>query len=108
MYSAELRLNLQGYARRCTLWVRRGSPWRHPEVGKRVSATTPPMNLLDELEARQDEVLRQLDELNQRLEQTLAEYGGLRKAEPASPTGNTPATNASTSNAPARPLRAAA
>ena len=56
-----------------------------------MSATTPPIHLLDELEARQDEVLRQLDELNLRLEQTLAEYGGLRKTEPALPTGNTAA-----------------
>jgi hypothetical protein len=31
---------------------------------------------LAEIEARQDEVLRQLDELNERLERTLAQYGG--------------------------------
>jgi hypothetical protein len=33
-----------------------------------------PVDLLQELEARQDEVLEQLEALNQRLEMTLAQY----------------------------------
>jgi hypothetical protein len=37
---------------------------------------TAPYELLNEIEALQDEVLRQLDELNLRVERTLAEYGG--------------------------------
>jgi hypothetical protein len=36
-----------------------------------------PYELLNEIEALQDEVLRQLDELNLRIERTLAEYGGV-------------------------------
>jgi hypothetical protein len=38
---------------------------------------TPPHTLLAEIEALQDEVLRQLDELNKRVERTLAEFGGV-------------------------------
>ena len=38
---------------------------------------TPPHIVLAEIEALQDEVLRQLDELNVRVERTLAEYGGV-------------------------------
>jgi hypothetical protein len=38
---------------------------------------TPPHVLLAEIEALQDEVLRQLDELNLRVERTLAEFGGV-------------------------------
>ncbi len=34
----------------------------------------PTVTLLDELDARQDEVLAQLDELNQRIELLLAEF----------------------------------
>jgi hypothetical protein len=37
---------------------------------------------LTEIEARQDEVLRQLDELNERLERILAQYGGQPVKEP--------------------------
>jgi hypothetical protein len=37
----------------------------------------PPHIVLAEIEALQDEVLRQLDELNRRVERTLAEYGGV-------------------------------
>jgi hypothetical protein len=38
-------------------------------------------SLLAEIDVRQDEVLRQLDELNARLEQVLAEYNPARPAE---------------------------
>lgn len=46
---------------------------------------TPPHALLAEIEALQDEVLRQLDELNVRIERTLAEFGGApeKQAVPA-------------------------
>lgn len=46
---------------------------------------TPPHALLAEIEALQDEVLRQLDELNLRIERTLAEFGGAseQQATPA-------------------------
>lgn len=37
---------------------------------------TPPQLVLAEIEALQDDVLRQLDELNLRIERTLAEFGG--------------------------------
>jgi hypothetical protein len=49
---------------------------------------TPPGIVLAEIEALQDEVLRQLDELNLRIERTLAEYGGAIEAasEPAAKT----------------------
>ena len=44
---------------------------------------TPPHALLAEIESLQDEVLRQLDELNVRIERTLAEFGGdLPKHQP--------------------------
>jgi hypothetical protein len=42
---------------------------------------TAPHELLNEIEALQDEVLRQLEELNFRVERTLREYGGV--VEPA-------------------------
>jgi hypothetical protein len=41
--------------------------------------------LLQELEARQDELLEQLDALNARLEQLLAEYTPARTATPNAP-----------------------
>ena len=45
---------------------------------------TPPHVVLAEIEALQDEVLRQLDELNLRVERTLAQYGGvLEQSAPA-------------------------
>ena len=40
------------------------------------SASTSQPSFLDELDARQDEVLRQLDELNARLEKLLNEHTG--------------------------------
>ena len=40
-----------------------------------------PQDPLAEIEALQDEVLRKLDELNARLERTLAEYGTARSPE---------------------------
>lgn len=45
----------------------------------------PPHALLAEIETLQDEVLRQLDELNARIERTLAEFGGApeKQAVPA-------------------------
>jgi hypothetical protein len=47
-----------------------------------VPSTTLQISLLDELEARQDDVLRQLADLNDRLEKTLAEFAPTSKAEP--------------------------
>lgn len=42
------------------------------------------LTLLDELDARQNDVLDQLDELNRRIEQLLAEFSGQpRQAAPA-------------------------
>jgi hypothetical protein len=46
-----------------------------------------PRSLLDEIEARQDEVLRQLDELNGRIERLLAEYAPATGVEVAGPVG---------------------
>jgi hypothetical protein len=40
----------------------------------------PARSLLEDLEARQDEVIRQLDELNERLEQLLKEHASGRQA----------------------------
>jgi len=40
-----------------------------------------PWDPLSEIEALQDDVLRQLDELNARLERTLAEFAPLRDSE---------------------------
>jgi hypothetical protein len=39
-------------------------------------------SLLDELDARQDELLVQLDELNAKIEQVLAQFAGPREEEP--------------------------
>jgi hypothetical protein len=51
---------------------------------------TPPQVVLAEIEALQDDLLRQLDELNVRIERTLAEFGGTvatpSAAPPAPPT----------------------
>ncbi len=38
--------------------------------------TQPPLTLLDELDARQNDVLDQLDELNRRIELLLVEFSG--------------------------------
>ncbi len=43
------------------------------------------IDLLQELEARQDELLEQLDALNSRLERLLAEFTPARAAAPNSP-----------------------
>jgi len=42
------------------------------------------VSLLEELDARQDELLHRLDELNRRLEATLAEFSAAQKAQAAS------------------------
>lgn len=43
----------------------------------------PARSLLEDLEARQDEVIRQLDELNERLEQLLKDHASERLTAPA-------------------------
>lgn len=40
-----------------------------------MSPTKPPSHLLSEIETRQEEVLRQLDELDQRIQRTLLDLG---------------------------------
>lgn len=46
---------------------------------------TAPHQLLNEIEALQDEVLRQLEELNLRVERTLREFGGVVEQAPSPP-----------------------
>ena len=60
----------------------------------------PPQDLLAEIEAMQDDVLRRLDDLNTRIERTLAEFGVVFPKAEASP--NSVAEN------PASPDRRAA
>lgn len=45
----------------------------------------PPASLLEELDRRQDEVLSQLDELEARIAQLLAEYAPAKPRRPAHP-----------------------
>jgi len=44
-----------------------------------MSDTTPPPTLLDRLDQEQDEVIRQLDALNMRIEDVLKQFGGDRE-----------------------------
>jgi hypothetical protein len=43
---------------------------------------SPRQTLLDELDARQDELLVQLEQLNARIEQALAQFAGPREEQP--------------------------
>ena len=65
---------------------------------------TPPQVVLAEIEALQDEVLRQLDELNVRIERTLAEFGGAVAPPSAAPPAAAPAPQV---KAPGRGRKAA-
>lgn len=50
----------------------------------RLSPTDRPVSFLEELEARQDDAISQLDELNLRIEQLLREWTGRREPEAGS------------------------
>lgn len=61
-----------------------------------MSSLPPATSLLEELDRRQDEVLAQLEELESRITQLLAEYSGVRpfpvaKTEPAAPSNHSEA-----------------
>jgi hypothetical protein len=47
-----------------------------------MKSAAPAQSLLDELDARQDELLEELDRLNARLQQVIAEYSTLREHNP--------------------------
>jgi phage baseplate assembly protein W len=49
-----------------------------------MTSTSPAPTLLEELDARQNEVLRQLDDLNQRIEDLLRQHGARVMPPPAS------------------------
>ena len=75
--AAELRLNNRPLACRCLSWA--VAKLRTKESVMSVPAGE--ASLLAEIDLRQDEVLRQLDELNARLEQVLTEYNPARPAD---------------------------
>ena len=52
------------------------------------SASRP--TLLEELDQRQDEVLRQLDQLNDQVEALICQYGTTRPPQPTGLTASTP------------------
>ncbi len=61
-------------------------------------------SLLEELDARQDDVLQQLDDLNQRVEALLRAHGAKMPKSPQSPLGNTPTDASSEADRPSARL----
>ena len=57
-------------------------PARHPAETS-MEAALPTVQAIQEIESRQDEVLRKLDELEKRIAQTLAQFGDQRFAKTA-------------------------
>jgi hypothetical protein len=57
-------------------------PARHPAETS-LEAALPTVQAIQEIESRQDEVLRKLDELEKRIAQTLAQFGDQRYSKSA-------------------------